>query len=201
MSSYHVLGAVSRALKRILVDAFLADPVLQPIVVNDAGIVFTNPKRTAENDAARLSLWLYQVSENEFVKNQPMLRGNGPETTSFPPLALDLSYLVTPMARAPTEDSNHLLLGKAMQALYDNATVLLVDPVEDVAEELHIVLCRFSILELAELWEALQEDYRLSVCYQVRVTRVDSTRIPANVPIIDRRADYGTLAPQGAVGQ
>src|SRR4029453_14339404 len=103
MSSYHVLGAVSRALKRILVDAFLADPVLQPIVVNEAGIVFTNPKRTAENDAARLSLWLYQLSENEFVKTQPMLRGNGPDVTSFPPLALDLSYLVTPMARAPTE--------------------------------------------------------------------------------------------------
>jgi hypothetical protein len=202
MSSYHVLREVSGAIKRILWDAFNAEPDVRGIVQSDAGIVFTNPKRTAESDANRLSLWLYQVAENEFVKNQPMLRGDRGDTSRFPPLALDLSYLVTPMVRGESEEASHLLLGKTMQVLYDNATTLLIDRADNVAEELHIVLCRLSILELAELWEALQEDYRLSVCYLVRVTRIDSTRIPADARVLERDAAYGPLVPSpGASGR
>jgi Pvc16 N-terminal domain len=200
MSSYHVLSEVSGAIKRILWDEFSAEPDVLDAVPSEASIVFTNPKRTAQNEAGRLSLWLYSVSENEYVKNQPIVRGEASDTTKFPPLALDLSYLVTPMARGPDpEKANHLLLGKTMEALYDNSTTLLSTD-DKVAEELHIALCRLSILELAELWEALQEDYRLSVCYQVRVIRIDSTRIPADARVVERDTTYGPR-PQGATGR
>ena len=37
-----------------------------------------------------------------------------------------------------------------------------------------------TIEELAEVWEAMQKPYRLSVCYEVRAVRIDSTRrLPA----------------------
>jgi hypothetical protein len=187
MSSYMVLQAVSRALRQVLWNEFNTDPVIAPIVPAETAIVFANPTETARDPANRLSLWLYQVTENEFVKNQPPITING-GGSRFPPLALDLSYLVTPFA--PSGEADHLLLGKTMQVLYDHSTMLLVDGGNDIAEELHVVLCRLGIRELAELWEALLEPYRLSVCYTVRVTRVDSSRIAAGTPVLERIAGF-----------
>ena len=109
MSSYRVIAKVSRKLQEILGDAFDADPVIQSIVGNRAAIVFSNPTETARDSANRLSLWLYQVTENEFVKNEPYLRTDQADRVRFPPMALNLYYLVTPFA--PSGDSDHLLLG------------------------------------------------------------------------------------------
>jgi hypothetical protein len=192
-----VVAAVSEALRRILWDAFDADDVIRPIVGSQQAIVFTNPTETARDSANRLSLWLYQITENEFVKNQPMLRGNGHDTAQFPPLALNLFYLVTPFA--PSGEADHLLLGKSMQILYDNATVLLRDTTENIAEELRIIFCRLTLEELTRIWEALREPYRLSVCYQVRVTRIDSERLPGHARVIERIAGFGSK-PVDATG-
>ena len=96
MSSYEVIAAVSRALRDILWEAYDADLQVRPIVVSQAGIVFLNPTQTARDSSNRLSLWLYQVAENEHVKNQPMQRAAPPAPATeqqFPPLALNLFYL------------------------------------------------------------------------------------------------------------
>jgi hypothetical protein len=188
MSSYMILAAVSDALRQILWAAFHADTVIGPIVGSESAIVFRNPTETARDSANRLSLWLYQINENEFLKNQPMARSNGPDTAQFPPLGLNLSYLVTPFA--PSGEADHLLLGKTMQVLYDNATILLRNTDNDIAEELRVIFCRLSLEELTRIWEALREPYRLSVCYQVRVTRIDSIRMQGHERVIERIADF-----------
>src|SRR6476469_1948538 len=98
MSSSRVLREVSRGLRRILWDSFQADPDISggnAIVTSEQDIVFSNPTETARNSANRLSLWLYQVTENEFLKNQPLQPANGNNTAQQPPLALNLSYLIT----------------------------------------------------------------------------------------------------------
>ena len=77
------------------------------LVGSESAIVFTNPTETARDSSNRLSLWLYQVTENEFVKNQPRLRGNGHDTSQLPPLALNLFYLVTPFAASGESDHLH----------------------------------------------------------------------------------------------
>ena len=184
-----VVAAVSEALRRILWEEFDADNVIRPIVGSESAIVFKNPTETAQDPANRLSLWLYHITENEFVKNQPMFRGNGRGEAHFPALALNLFYLLTPFA--PSGESDHLLLGKAMQVMYDSATVLLRDTSEDIAEELRVILCRLTLEELTRIWEALREPYRLSVCYQVRVMRVDSQRVSQHVRVFDRTAEFG----------
>jgi hypothetical protein len=184
-----VVAAVSQALRRILWEAFNADDVIRPIVGSESAIVFTNPTETARDSSNRLSLWLYQLAENEFVKNQPMMRGNGPETGQFPPLALNLFYLVTPFAASGEAD--HLLLGKTMQTLYDNAMVLLRDTLSDISEELRIIFCRLTLEELTRIWEALREPYRVSICYQVRVTRIDSQRLPSHTRVLERTTGFG----------
>lgn len=191
MSNYAVVSEVSRVLRRILFEEFDTDPVISAFVSSDAEIVFANPTETARGANNRLSLWLYQINENEFVKNRPMVAGTTADTQRFPPLALNLFYLVTPFG--PSGEADHLILGKTMEVLYDNATVLLRDPVAGTAEELRIIFCRLTLEELTRIWEALREPYRLSVCYQVRVTRIDSQRLPSKGRVLERTADYGEL--------
>jgi hypothetical protein len=192
MSDYGVLAAVSGALQKLLWDAYEPDPVINPIVGSEAAIVLSNPTVAAQDSANRLSLWLYQVTENEFLKNEPPERVN--DALRFTPLPLNLSYLLTPMSSSGEAD--HLLLGKSMQVLYDNAIVLLRDPVSEVFEELRIVFARVSLEELTRIWESLQEPYRLSVAYQVRVTRIDSLREQEAVRVVDRSVGYGPR-PEG----
>jgi hypothetical protein len=190
MSSYIVLSAVSEVLRRILWEEFEADNVIQPIVGVEASIVFSNPTQAATAAANRLSLWLYQVTENEFLKNQPVQRSTGADNGQLPPLALNLFYLVTPFA--PTGEADQMLLGKILQVMYDNACVLVRNQPNDIAEELRIMLCRLSLDELTRIWEALREPYRLSVCYEVRVTRVDSRRRAGQGRVIERIAGFGS---------
>jgi hypothetical protein len=99
---------------------------------------------------------------------------NGADTRQNPPLAINLNYLITPTGPANEAEYQQLLLGLVMQTLYDHAIVPLNNNLEGALEELHIVLCRISLEELAHVWEALREPYRLSVCYQVTVARIDS---------------------------
>lgn len=188
MSSYMVIQAVSEALRQILWQEFEDDPLIQPIVANETAIVFTNPTETHQQPSNRLSLWLYRVTENAFLKNQPATRANGANSTRPAPLALNLDYLVTPFA--PSGELDLLLLGKTMQVLYDNATTLLRNQANGIAEELRIVLDRLTLEELTRIWEALQEPYRLSVAYQVRVTEIDSLRITTGMRVIDRIAGF-----------
>jgi hypothetical protein len=121
------------------------------------------------------------------MKNQPMVPSNGQDRLQFPSLHLNFFYLVTPFA--PTGEGDHMLLGKTMQVLYDNATVFLRG--NDIVEELRIILCRLTLEELTRIWDALREPYRLSVCYQIRVTSIDSQRIPGHARVIERLAGFG----------
>lgn len=197
-----VIRSVSEALRRILWDAVSADAVTLPIVGAEQAIVFANPTQTALDSANRLSLWLYQVTEDEFVKNQAMIRGASPDPADargrypddFPPMALDLMYLLTPFA--PSGEADHLLLGKSMQALYDNASTLMLDRSADVAEELRIIFHRHTLEELTRIWDALREPYRLSICYQVKVTRVDSLRHPASARVVELTSDHGPVSAE-----
>lgn len=202
MSSYMVLAAVSDALRELVWEAIEQDPTLHAHVGTRQAIVFRNPKKTAEDSANRLSFWLYRVAEDEFMKNQPparsgIARAGGEDTgarqsSRFPPLALNLFYLITPFS--PTAEFEYLLLGKTMQVMYDNAIVVLRDEPNEIFEELRIILCRLALDEVSRVWEALQEPYRLSVCYQVRVTSIDSTRTLDRTRVIERTANYTGVA-------
>lgn len=182
-----VLAAVSDGIRRILWNSFAADPTVRPLIGTEAAIVFLNPTDTAKDSTNRVSLWLYLIAENEFLKNAPPQRV-ADDTEQFPPLALDLYYLLTPFG--PSAEADLLILGRAMQALYDSARTTLINAPLRVAEDLNIILFRRTLDELSRVWEALQEPYRLSVCYQVRVTRVDSTLLTTVHPVLEMTTDF-----------
>src|SRR6266511_1400176 len=165
MSSYLVLQRTSFALRDILWDAIQPIPPIRGIFQSAQAIAFTNPRDTHHDNSLKLSLWLYQVTENEFLKNQPPARpSNGSHLNEVKtPLALNLYYLVTPFTLTAEQDLQ--ALGFVMRVFYDNPTIYINDPANGVFEELRLILCRLNLEELTRVWEALQESYRLSICY------------------------------------
>jgi hypothetical protein len=197
VSSYKIILEVSRVLRRTLWDGFAGDNDLLQHVPNEAAIVLENPADAAENDDKRLSLWLYQVQENEFLRNQPPERVPAQDDlVRFPPLPLNLFYLLTPSTT--TVEGDQMVLGRSMQIFYDNA-ILLLESTEQpgTSEELRLSMCQRDLRELAEVWEALQQPYRLSVCYEVRVTRIESTRVERTGRVRERTAEFQDAAASG----
>ncbi|WP_447602797.1 DUF4255 domain-containing protein [Nitrospira sp. Nam80] len=164
MSSSAVVSEVSNLLKSILEEGLTTTGNPNPTVE------LSNP--SDETSEKTLSIWLYQVTPNAYLRNAPNLR-TGDDSERFPPLSLDLYYLLTPSQK--NEPANQATLGRALQVLYDNS-ILTLNRGGDV-EELHMNICQRSIEELASVWEALQKPYRLSVCFEVRTVQIDSERL------------------------
>ena len=163
MSSSAIISEVSDLLKRVLKEGLKND------ANNDPTVELSNP--TDQKDGTILSIWLYQVTPNAYMRNAPNVRA-GDQSERFTPLSLDLCYLLTPSQK--DESANQQTLGRALRVLYDNS-ILILSSGND-AEELHLNICQRSISELAEVWEALQKPYRLSVCFEVRTVQIDSER-------------------------
>ena len=188
VSEYTILQDTSLALRELLWANFAPDQQIRQLISSPGAIELTNPAEIRQNDSLRLSLWLYQVTENEFMKNQPPVRlQNGTERRA--PMALTLYYLVTPNSTQP--EANQIILGRTMQVFYDNPT-LVVPPAGAPLAELRIVFARLSLEELTRVWEALKEPYRLSVCYQVRVALIDSGQESGGARVVERTLQMGS---------
>jgi hypothetical protein len=74
--------------------------------------------------------------------------------------------------------------------------MILRDPTNNIAEELRVVMCNLNLEQLTRIWEALQQPYRLSICYQIRVTEIDSRRDSTNARIIERSLFSNPGLPQ-----
>jgi hypothetical protein len=87
------------------------------------------------------------------------------------------------------------LLGRAMQ-IFNDQSVLRMDSRQNPgqAEELHLSLASRTIEELAEVWEAMQQPYRLSVCYEVRSVRIDSQRRLQAGRLTERSSEFAPMS-------
>ncbi|CUI07402.1 DUF4255 domain-containing protein [Massilia sp. P8910] len=195
--SYHVILEVSKCLRHALWLGMKEEPDTGDLVNAELNIMLSNPAQPPSPNASRqMSLWLYQILPNEHLRNAPQVRvrDNGDDTVEFyPPLALNLLYLLTPHTK--TDEGDQLVLGRSLQIFHDQS-ILRLESKQDPerAEELHVSLAPRTIEELAKVWEAMQQPYRLSVCYEVRVARIDSQRRQAGGRVAERAADFGQLA-------
>lgn len=136
-----------------------------------------------EGQFARVNLFLYEVLENAFSKNQNRITQNNGDQ-QYPPLALDLFYLLTPYASDPL--SAQRVLSHAMRVFYDHSIIRAAELAESLrltVEQLAINLVPLPLEELTRIWNALQTPYRLSVSYEVRVVLIESEIVttPARV--------------------
>jgi len=167
------IGFVSQSLQNLLRS-----------VITDVGpfagtqIDLRSPKeiRRAGVQQSIVSLWLYQVSRVEDLVNAPPVRV-APGIMQRP-LPLNLTYLVTPLARDTLTEQR--LLGLAMQAMHDHALLtadfLVPQLIDSGLHSLSLHLEPHTLEELTRIWHALQEPYELSATYVVQY-----------VPIVSRR--------------
>lgn len=191
MGEYTVLAEAGESLVQALWEEIQQDPQVSVLIDNENRISLESPFDLRDNDAVRLSIYLYRVVEDANTKNRFPVPGNGGSLRK-PPLTLDLHYLVTPMVGAPREQQ--ILLGKVMQVLYDRAILEgndLVGSLAAVNEPLRIILNSVSLEETARVWQAMEMSYRLSVCYLVRVAMLDSTRERYIQPVLQKNSVYG----------
>ena len=190
MSDYTVIAEVGEALVRVLWEEIQLDPQVSLLIDNENRISLQSPKELAEDNSVRLSIYLYRVVENPFLKNQSMTAVDG-RRQRVAPLALDLCYLVTPLVGTPREQQ--IVLGKLMQVFYDRALIVGTDLSPGMAEadeEVRIVLNPVSLEETTRVWQALEMSYRLSVCYIVRVALVESRRRRETTPVVERVGEF-----------
>lgn len=189
------IGFVSQSLQNLLRS-----------VITDAGpfagtqIDLRSPKeiRLAGAQQSVVSLWLYRVSRVEDLVNAPPVR-IAPNRVQRP-LPLNLTYLVTPLAKDTLTEQR--LLGLAMQAMHDNALLgadfLAPQLVDTGTRSLSVHLEPHSLEELTRIWHALQEPYELSAAYVVQYVPIASRReIADGMPVLiktDRYAAIGAVS-------
>jgi hypothetical protein len=194
MSKFTAIAGAGETLVNVLLAEMQADPEvdLKKIMAADGNISLESPADLEkQNDAtAMLSLYLYRVVEDPYVKNDPPVPGNGTRLRK-PPLALDLYYLVTPRLR--TAHDHHIVLGKVMQVLYDRCELSGADlsSLLDPGDQLRVVLNPVTLEETTRIWQAMELSYRLSICYVVRVISIDSRVETSAPPVVRRTATVG----------
>jgi hypothetical protein len=195
MSNPFALAAVTRALRNLL----------NPIISIDYNEVPEDSRPTAEItittlplDKARngddsgnqLNLFLYHTAPNTAWRNMDMPRQVRPGETGFPPLALNLHYIITAYGQENNELIAHLLLGMAMGILHDHAvlsreeieTAFAVSELHEQVERIRLSPQTISLDETSKLWTGFQAEYRLSAAYEASVVLIDSRR-PSRTPL------------------
>lgn len=187
MSDFSVISEVSESLRTVL-DGALGTLAPVPLVqLHDL-------RGNIPDIPARLTIFLYDVMEDPSVRNRPRVRGVTPPdelTSRKPPMALTLRYLLTPWSDDRATD--YLILGRTMQALYDDAILngpQLVGNLATSSESFKITLAPLTLDERSRIWFAIQKPYRLSVAYEVRVVNLDALAEDRGHPVTSRRLDH-----------
>jgi hypothetical protein len=196
MSGYQVIGAVDQTLHDLLWSEMQSDSVIISILTSEDKITLEPPfklVKETEPEHNFLSLYLYRVIESPEAKNQ-LPQALDSHRQVYPPLALNLYYLMTPITNSAEND--HTLLGKALQIFYRNS-ILKGTPLKGILagtdEQLRVILNPISLDELSNLWSAFLRPYRLSVSYEVKIAFIDSDRDTTGERVLERRLKVGPI--------
>jgi hypothetical protein len=206
MSNSLAIAATTRTLQAILQASLIADPDLNDTTVTTLPL----DKARGNNNNNQLNLFLYQITRNAAWSNRDIPQQVKPGETGFPPLALNLFYLVTAYGRDgdATQPFGHELLGRAMSTLHDRSILSPDDirsaiaaslPRSDLDRQIERIRITFQPLtleEISKLWTGFATQYRLSAAYEVAVALIESTRpVRTPLPVLTRgQADRGPQA-------
>ena len=168
-------------------------------------------KARGTNSFNQINVFLYMVSRSAAWVNQSMPGRTLPGETGYPPLPLNLYYLVTAFGRDDdvAQPYGHELLGRAMSILQDypvlsgddiraaTGALLPLNDLDQQPERVRITFHPLSIDELSKLWTGFAMQYRLSAAYEVALTLIESTRANRTpVPVLTRGKNNSGVASQ-----
>jgi len=109
---------MSNALSIVAVTAALRN-LLQREIIQDSDLADTQvttlplDRARGNNEFNQLNLFLYQTGINAAWRNMPIPTQVKGGESGFPPLALELNYLITAYGQTNNEIFSHRLLGRA----------------------------------------------------------------------------------------
>ena len=109
---------------------------------------------------ARLTIFLFDASEDPSARNRSRVRGNVQTnlTQKKPPMALLLRYLLTPWSGNRLTD--HTILGRAMQILYDESILKgsdLQGSLKNTDQALKVTLAPLNLEDRSRVWHSVQK--------------------------------------------
>lgn len=183
MADYSMIADVGASLLKLLRENMVPSMVPHPEHIGLAS--------PAERGDVNLGLFLYNIDEAGGHRETGM-RSRGPNAQQFPPLAVNLRYLLTaysnadPQSRAVEEGR---LLGRAMQVFYDNSVLrsaYLEGSLAEGAEEPKIFLETITSRAMSDIWTFRDVPYKLSVGYLVGPVELESTRVRTTKRVKER---------------
>lgn len=190
MGDHNAIKNVGETLIDLFWDNIKDDLEIKNIISGENQISLLSPKDMESDASKKLSLYLYRVTEYHYLKNVDMPIENH-EKLRGPPLYLTLHYLITP--NTADSESDHILLGKIMQILHDNAIIrgsILKGSLADSGEELRIILEPLSIDDIQKIWTIMDRPYKLSVSYMINPVSIVSLREREIVRVVEKRDEY-----------
>ena len=181
MASYAVITDVGLSLVKVLREALVPELVAHP-----DGVGLAHPHDKGDMN---LSLYLYEVRENMDHRSNDLIDQG--DTLRYPPIALDLSYLITAhsasdvLTRAIDE---HRIIGRTLQVLHDHNVLRGDDLVGSLAGSdgsFRITKEEISLETAVSLFPNMP--YKLSLNYKVGPVYLESTRIKPTARVRERQ--------------
>ncbi len=214
MSTALAIASVTYVLKDLLNNG-LIDQDITGAVGGNVSVTALPPDRIetgASTEGSQLNLFMYQATPNPGWRNHALPAHNARgDRTTYPPLALDLHYLLC--AYGAEELHPEILLGYGMQLLHETP-VLTRDAIRaslapaavnssglppnlqalstsNLAEQIELIKITPETLnteELSRLWSAFGAKYRPNAAYKITVVLIESTRsTKAALPVQSRK--------------
>ncbi len=187
--TYSTIKDVGETLIKLLWDNMKDDPQITSIIESEGQITLDSPEEIEADK--KLSLFLFNIRENVFLKNQDMQKTDS--KLKYPPIYLDLFYLVTPNTQK--RENDHVVLGKVMQIFNDNAILsgsVFKGGLEGYEEELRLILTPLTLDDVQKIWMSLKDSqpFKISICYEVTPVKIESTREIEVSPVLRKDLDY-----------
>lgn len=190
MSDYNAILNVGKTLIRLLWENISIDIQTKSIINSDHQMTLSSPEEVT--DEFKLSLFLYQITEDPFYKNQPP-KALGSDGFLGRSIYLNLFYMITPNTKDGEKDQ--ILLGKVVQIFNDNPVLkgpVLQAPLPEDGEDIKVIFNPLSLDDVNKVWTVISksEPYRYSLYYEVTPVRIDSTRTRSISRVVDREISY-----------
>ena len=192
MRGYTAIEDVGWTLVELLRDRMGTD-----LIDQDREVALSSPGDVGSGDGARLTLYLYRVTENDHLKNMQRQEADV-DHYRRPPLVLDLYYLLTAHPSDGEGDGTerteeqHRVFGRAMQVFHDNSILRGSDLKGSLAnqEALRISIHSQDVDDVISIWSTFDETpFQPSVAYLVTPALIESTEKEEVSRVVERHLE------------
>ncbi len=196
MSGYRAIAAVGETLISLLRDN------IEELSSSSESVVLASPGDSRERIDVILSVFLYQVLENIYLKNQEPMDIS---KFSFPPITLDLYYMITAYPSGSESQTSrtlqaHRLMGRVIQVLNENSilTGSVLRGGLDPDEKLHVTIVSPTLDDLTKMWGTFQNSspFLPSICYLITPVTIDSSPSQTSAQkVVSKEINYNYMIP------